>query len=39
MYMKLKRKQLTYLEELSYVKDLEGLIKEKDWNSALKENF
>ena len=37
-YLELKRKQLTYLDELSYVKELEVFIKEEDWNIAL-DNF
>ena len=36
IYLEFKKKQLDYLDELSYVKSLEGFMEEKDWDYAVK---
>ena len=38
MYLELKKKQLDYLHELSYVKSLEGVMEEKDWDYAVEKS-
>ena len=39
MYLELKVKQIDYSKELSYVKSLERLMEEKDWDYAVKKSW